>query len=322
MAGKTKFNLDKKNLSTSIIREIYKKYWCSPNLKDTTYSSHWRKYISMSSVELHETESKFKISIQTKGFGSYIKNSFMKRILDIPRQRQLKKLLRGIDKENLIALHEILNSMGVLCSFDAVKQVKAIQLIKKNIDLNGKRVAIIGDGFGFAGNFIKKTFPSSKIISINLGKIQIFDCLMTYLETPKSTVNFVGQKNSYSSQADFNFVPAEEIFDTDIKDIEVFINIASFQEMGIPTVKKYFKFMRSQVEANEVVLYCCNRSVKELPAGEIVAFANYGWHTEDKIFFDGPCDWYSHYPQNFPPVWKKFDGEIVHRLAKLKKVIQ
>ena len=104
MATKTELCLDKENAIASTVMAIYRKYWLKPDLDELVYSSHWRKYASMNDVEIYETGNKLKCFIKTKGFGSYLKNSAFRRIIDTPRQIMLKRLLRGIDDENLLAL--------------------------------------------------------------------------------------------------------------------------------------------------------------------------------------------------------------------------
>ena len=59
--------------------------------------------------------------------------------------------------------------------------------------------------------------------------------------------------------------------------IDVFINIASMQEMDPPVVKAYFDDMRAVAVNRQLLFYCCNRQEKQLPDGTVSRFADYPW---------------------------------------------
>ena len=148
MGPTSKVKFDKDHPIVPTLKMIYKDYWSKPISESSVYSSHWNKFISMNAVDLSEAEDQLKVSFNTKGFGSYIPNSAGRKVLDVPRQSLLKRLMIDLDEKNVRAMSKILKSMGVLCSFDAVKQVKAIECIKNEIDFGSKKIGIIGDGFG------------------------------------------------------------------------------------------------------------------------------------------------------------------------------
>jgi hypothetical protein len=74
---------------------------------------------------------------------------------------------------------------------------------------------------------------------------------------------------------------------------------------------------------------CVNRMRKQLPEGEVSAFAEYPWQGDDEVFIDGQCPFYSHFlaPYTLPngprlfgvriPYVNYFDGIHLHRLARL-----
>ena len=218
----------------------------------------------------------------------------------------------------LKTLEETCNSMDRDVSFDCIKQVLSINKILENdVTLDGKTICVIGDGYGFLGIFLKKLFPNSKIVSINLGRILIFDLLLTNSSLSNAKCNLVMDSASYNPDYDFNFVPAELIFDMNITDIDLFVNIASMQEMDLIVVHKYFDFMRMQ-KSKETFFYCCNRTTKALPDKSIINFEDYKWKKEDVVYFDEVCPWYERVPMSRPPFVRRFDGEIWHRFARLK----
>ena len=105
------------------------------------------------------------------------------------------------------------------------------------------------------------------------------------------------------SEADYNFIPAEIIFDVDLNDVDFFINIASMQEMNIEIINAYFDLIRNQ-KSDKTYFYCCNRISKKLPDGNVAAFDDYAWLPNDKVIFDEVCTWYSSFPFRVLPLLK------------------
>ena len=117
---------------------------------------------------------------------------------------------------------------------------------------------------------------------------------------------------------DFNFIPAELIFEIYPKNIGFFINIASMGEMDQEIISKYFELMRSQ-NTISTFFYCCNRKEKDLPDGSKTFFSNYGWSDKDTVIFEEYCAWYRKYPMNRPPFMRAFDGVFLHKLLEISR---
>ena len=98
--------------------------------------------------------------------------------------------------------------------------------------------------------------------------------------------------------------------------VDLFINIASMQEMDPVIVHSYFDYMRKS-SSKKVYFYCCNREKKVLPDGTVSEFSAYPWG-DARILLDELCPWYQRYPTSLPPFWKAFDGPTHHRMAQLK----
>lgn len=278
-------------------------------------SSHWRKFGAMTSVKSIGQEY---YDLSGIGFGDYTSRSITNYLKNIPSNiyiRSLTKLLPLKLKEDL---YESCKKSKRLVTFDCVKHALAVnKLILNNIDLNNKKICIIGDGYGFLGIFLKQCFPSSKIISVNLGKVLFFDAACTLLAHPKSEIVInASEEMKTDTSNDFNFIPAEILKFSEIDDVEIFFNIASMQEMNLSTIKKYMGWIGMQ-NKKSVLFYCCNRENKYLPDGSLIQFNDYGWNTKDSIIFDEQCNWYDKYPINTPPFIKKFDGVIRHRLVRI-----
>ena len=98
------------------------------------------------------------------------------------------------------------------------------------------------------------------------------------------------------------------------KDIDLFVNIASFQEMTIDEIENYFRIIKS----NNPLFYCCNREYKKLVGGEELYFDSYPWGNITKKFNED-CPWHQKLYQVKYPFIKKYDGNIKHCLIDYSK---
>ncbi len=94
------------------------------------------------------------------------------------------------------------------------------------------------------------------------------------------------------------------------KKIELFINIASFQEMTTNEINEYFQIIKN----NKSKLYCCNREYKKLPDGEEIYFEKYPFSNSKKIFWEN-CSWHQKLYSLKPPFIHKYDGNVKHCLV-------
>lgn len=273
-------------------------------------SSHWDLYSEYFLVDFLDENT---LKIRGEGFGDFEVNSFVNKLKNIPSFIYLRGLKKDLDPKLLLAATKVSQSANRLLSFDCIKQALSIQeMIRLGVSFENKKVCIIGDGYGFMGLFLKTIFPSIKIVSVNLGKTLFFD----YLYTATSCMDCTTSLGNSERETDFKFVCAENYEESDIKDIDIFINIASMQEMDISTVQNYMRWIRSQL-SEAVYFYCCNRVSKTLPDGSEIKFNEYGWEEKDSVLLDDLCDWYQRFPINRPPFSQEFDGPIKHRLVKI-----
>ena len=115
-----------------------------------------------------------------------------------------------------------------------------------------------------------------------------------------------------------NLIPAENKKVLLNNNIDLFINIASFQEMTKDQIKNYFDIISS----NKAMLYCCNREYKKLPNGDEIYFKDYPFQNSKTIFFDD-CKWYKYYYSlRFPFIhtYKDHRGIFKHKLSDFSKV--
>lgn len=286
------------------------------SLGSDVVSSHWLEYGNKTLISFDDD---FSVAyVQAAGFDDLREQSIKNILTNIPIELYLRRKLYPLLSARLLgSVKDVVELQRRVISFNCIKQGLCLNAIEKSgLSLIGKKVAIIGDGNGFMGMLIKKLFPSVKIIQINLAKILMFDLLFTAILPNTNSLNIVLNRGEYRRSADFNFVPAEVVFDIGLDDVDFFINIASMQEMDVDIVDSYFKLIRSQ-KLDKTHFYCCNRISKKLPDGTMSIFDKYAWLDSDKVIFDEDCDWYSEFPISRPPFVRKFDGKHKHRLIEV-----
>lgn len=213
-------------------------------------------------------------------------------------------------------------------TFDVWKSGVALALLEDHWRVHGLRprvITIIGDGYGFLGALIRRVRPAVRLYCIDLPKTLVFQ-VRTH-EQADPTARLSRLTAAGDTDADVAFVlpgDAERIPET----IDCAINIASMQEMPAASLDAYFRFLRRRSGPSSR-FYCVNRQRKELPGGEVTEFRDYPWRSDDEVFMDGPCPYYTHFvsPATLPhgprilglrvPGMNYFDGVTWHRLARL-----
>jgi hypothetical protein len=215
---------------------------------------------------------------------------------------------------------------------DALRYACTAALLKKhfsNLRNHGAlRFLMIGDGYGVLGILLKKIFPNSQLVMVDLGKTLLFQCFYAQKFFPALKHVLLGKDRDLTN-ADFIFCPAESLSDLNDFKFDVAINIASMQEMSPAVVANYFAFLRTHLTASNL-LYCCNRESKTLPSGELLEFFRYPWKANDKHLVDELCPWHQEFFSPFPfsrrnkkllgipiPFFHFYDGSIYHRLTIL-----
>ena len=185
-----------------------------------------------------------------------------------------------------------------------------IDFLERNIsNLESKRFCLIGDGYGRFGSILKSIYPNCSVIYINLGRTLVFDYYYTSKVFPNSNHQLNRTQDKFSD--DFTYIEAERYREFKLE-AEIFINIASMQEMDMKTINEYFSLIKSQPQS--VYFYCANRISKKLPDGSIINFNEYPW-SGMKVLIDELCPWHQKFPSIKPPFVRKFDGPVQHRLV-------
>jgi putative sugar O-methyltransferase len=221
-------------------------------------------------------------------------------------------MLAECDSLLIKAAKDIASRTGRVFSYDMARMLKTIELlVARTGSLNGKRIAIIGDGYGTLGSLVKVLFPESRVVFINLGRTLAFDAFYSNLAVPQHSHQLTDGPGIDDCSEDFTYIEAEKVFSLPLR-ADIFVNIASMQEMDPDVVRRYFDLIMQQSEGT--YFYCCNRLEKSLPDGTVSRFFDYGWKAENKILVDELCPWYQEAPMNRPPFRYRFDGPTHHRL--------
>jgi putative sugar O-methyltransferase len=302
--------INDKKIEVEIVEYLYKKYYQENSIYSTATSSHWRKQGQFQSIE--KTNNLFKLS--GEGFGEFRKRKFLSIIATLPTKLFLMKMLSGCDNKILKAAKKISKLTNRTLSYDVARMAKTIEFINKNIKDKYEKIIIIGDGYGTLGSLFKEIYPQKTIIYINLGRTLAFDAYYSQCSFPNLEHKLISLKSDVLS-SDFNYIEAENINELRIE-ADLFINIASMQEMNYDAINDYFKILYEQNK--DILFYCCNRIEKTLPDGTVTKFFEYGWKKSDEIIVDELCPWHQKAPQIRPPFFYKFDGGTQHRLIKIK----
>jgi len=294
-----------------ILENLYDNYFRNSSGHSKVTSSFWR------TVRPQEvTIEKNQWNVKGWDFGDYRPLTFYNCITSLPQRLLLHYLLKKYHcSQPLIkAGKQIARRSGRIFSFDCVKQIISLHVISQILDSKSfKTVCVIGDGYGFLSSFIKLIFPHIKVVSVNLGRTLFFDVLFSQKCFSEHTPLLLKEKNDLS---DLTFIEAENYRLLEGLPIDLFINIASMQEMDLAVINNYFQYMRLSSQT-PCYFYCCNRLAKKLPDGTLIEFMKYPWQ-DSVILLDEICPWYQKYPSSKPPFWLPFDGVIQHRLARLK----
>jgi len=199
---------------------------------------------------------------------------------------------------------------------DMVRIGRSCESLEKAMgSLAGKKIVIIGDGFGTCGCLIKSAFPTASILYINLGKSLVFDASFSYKSFPNA-LHVDGNDNLNLKEGSFTYLPAEDVEDVIIGG-DAYIAMETFQEMDLIVVKRYFALMRR--EAKSPILYSANRISKTLPDGSVINNKDFGWSQDDSIISKSSPWWLNWGIRRRPPFLFHMHGKVEECIAVIKK---
>lgn len=250
------------------------------------------------------------------GFGSFEKRNFFRNILHLIFQVILFKNAISIFFSNEYKIYKnIFKKMNRQIDNDAMRHVFTLKLLKQKINPN--KICIIGDGkINFLSGCLK-IFPSSKIYSVNLGEVLIHDysIIKKYDIINDDEIEIAEDTHCLNNNKRLFLIPANKKEILKNQNIDLFVNMVSFQEMDIQEIENYFQLILS----NKSKIYCCNREKKKLPDGQEVLFKEYPWKYFDVEFLE-ECPWHQKYYSFRLPFIKKYDGNILHCFGAVKNI--
>ena len=263
-------------------------------------SSHWETRLKNKKYD------DFHINL---GFGSFEKKNFFKSILHF----LFSRILFGVKifkSEEAKVYNNIFDIMNRQIDVDALRHIYTFNKLKKNT--TPKKICIIGDG---KANFVLgclKIFPEAQIYSVNLSEVLIHDYFIiskfSFIEDDNIEV-VSNKKNLENLNKKLFLIPSSNKGLLYNLDIDLFVNIVSFQEMKTKEIIEYFEIIKS----NRSILYACNREKKILSGGEVLKFKDYPWGYGKKIF-EEDCPWHQKYYSFKPFFFHKYNGNIRHCL--------
>ena len=195
-----------------------------------------------------------------------------------------------------------------------IRHIFYFNLLNK-YNLLKNKICIIGDGkANFVGGLLVMNRKDIKIFSINLTEVLIHDYLMIRninLIDDESIIVVKNEKDLDTPNKKLFLIDASNSHLLKNKNINLFVNITSMQEMKPDTVEDYFQIIKS----NSAYFYCENRKYKKLPGGEELIFSQYPWGN-CKTIQSGDCSWHERYYTSKPPFIGKMAGPYKHALVK------
>ena len=292
--------MPEENLDNKILKKLEKYLIKSRDQQ----SSHWKNYLENS--DFNNIEKSF-------GFGIFEKKS----MLHTPIHLFFQKLIFGMrifytDEYKLFK--KLCDLQNRQLDVDVMKHIFTFNFLNRYNAIKNN-ICVIGDGkANFVGGLLAMNSKDIKIFSINLTEVLIHDYLMirkTNLIDDESIIVVENEKDLEHPNKKLYLIDASKNYLLKNKNINLFVNIASMQEMKKETVKDYFQIIKS----NSSYFYCCNRTYKKLIGGEELIFNQYPWGKPKKIVWEN-CQWYKKsYLFKYPYIFK-MDGVVKHALLK------
>ena len=189
-----------------------------------------------------------------------------------------------------------------------------LNLLKKK-EILEKEVCVIGDG---KANFIHGVLnlkKISKIYSVNLPQslIQDYIILTKFNSIDKNLIKIVDKKEDLNDEKCKLFlIPAQNKNFLIGKNINLFVNSFSFQEMPLKEVHEYLEIAKS----NRSYLYSINREEKKMYDGKIIKYKDYRLNENGLSIFEDEAKFVRYYySSKFPFIHKK-KSKIIHSLTK------
>ena len=267
-------------------------------------SSHWEKNFK---INKNFSKAESLLGLGVYGEKNVINHLFSDILSSLIFGNKFKKL------KTFANFKKIFFKCNRLIECDAIRHIFTFDYLSHLSNI--KNICIIGDGKLNSVIGSITTFPNAKIFSVNL-----IETFLNDLSVNKK-MKLIGEKNiqliakkndQINNNSKLILVPANLKSFLRNKNIDLFINISSFQEMNLEEINEYFDI----IKASKTYLYTCNRLSKTLPDRSVINFNKYPWGNNGKIILSEECPWHKYFYNYSPPFVHKYDGKHMHRLIK------
>jgi len=291
------------------------------NQDERSTSSHWQKYHKdfqvNSNIEISGAVGFGGSAKEYKGVRKFLHSHFQKKF------REMGKTFRDFSRIDSLA-RQMTKVQGRAYDLDVLRQTLTLSFLVSKLEMFKEKptVAVIGDGFASMSLLLLLSGFAKKVILVNLSKTLLVDILyfQKYSKSQKfSSFALLTESVENISDLTQDLICIQASNHEFLKSfpIDLFINIASMQEMNPDTIENYFKDIREVAKQKTSYFYCCNRVEKKFPDGTVVKFFDYPWSSHDQILVDELCPWHQQYYSLRPPFYRPYDGPIQHRLVKI-----
>lgn len=198
-------------------------------------------------------------------------------------------------------------------NYDLIIHSIVLETLKKENFLRGN-ICVIGDG---KANFIHGIIDNhhiKKIYSVNLPQslIQDYIILKQYKTVDTKLIKIVNNNEDLlDKNCKIFLIPAENKELLKNKNINLFVNMFSFQEMPLSETKKYIEIAKS----NFAHLYSLNREEKVMLDGDKINYYDYGLQKNGKVIFEIEANFVKkYYNLTFPFIHNK-RGKVISSLT-------
>ena len=177
-------------------------------------------------------------------------------------------------------------------------------------------VCVIGDGKANFVHGLLKNNNIKKIFSVNLPQSLIQDYLIIkkYNSIDTDSIKIVEKDKDISDTHKLFLIPAENKNTLLKKNINLFVNMFSFQEMPMSETHKYLDIARS----NSAFLYSLNREEKIMYDETIINYSEYNLKKNGKVIFEKEAIFQNYnYNAVFPFIHKR-KKKVLNTLVKYK----
>ena len=198
-------------------------------------------------------------------------------------------------------------------NYDLIIHSIVLETLKKENLLKGN-ICVIGDGKANFVHGIIDDYNIKKIYSINLPQSLIQDYLILKQYKTIDT-KFIKIVNNNEDLLDKNckifLIPAENKEFLKNKNINLFVNMFSFQEMPLSETQKYIEIAKS----NLAYLYSLNREEKIMLDGDKINYYDYGLQKNGKIIFELEAKFLKKYYNLTYPFIHNKKGKVISSLT-------